>query len=250
MIYFLHGSDFKKSREKLKSILSGLLSKKPNATFFKLDGSNFSEDVLSEFIQSQSLFSQKYIVQADGLFDDKEIKDIILGKLKEIQNSENIFIFIESVIDKTSLKKIEKIAEKVQEFNLPVSSGRKFGVYGGGVLDLQDFNIFNLADAFGQRDKKKLWVLYQKTILRNIPPEETHGVLLWQLRSMIVAKNSSSVSESGLKSFVYNKSLRMSKNYKDDELKEIYSKLVALYHDARLGLINFDISIEKFILGT
>ncbi|MBU1557727.1 hypothetical protein KKC45_02090 [Patescibacteria group bacterium] len=249
MLYLLHGTDFKKSREKLHSMMDSLLKKKPDASFFKLDMSNFSESQLDEFISSQGLFEQKYIVQMDGLLENIKTRDFVIDKITEISESDNIFVLIEENITKPILKKVEKVAQKVQEFNQKEVGGRKFGVVGGSELDLGEFNIFDLADAFGRRDKKDLWVLYQKAKKRNIPDEEIHGIINWQLRSILIAKKSKDVKESGLKTFVYNKSLRFSKGFKGDELEKLSSKLISIYHDARRGLIEFDIEMERFVLG-
>ena len=232
-------------------MITSLQKKKPDASFFKLESMNFSEGQLDEFISSQGLFEQKYIVQMDGLLDDKKSKDIVLDKLNEIAESENIFVIIEDELAKTVLKKVEKLAQKVQEFGLVSSKtdGRKFGVLGGGELNFQDFNIFSLGDAFGNRDKKNFWVLYQKAKKHNIPVEEIHGILLWQLKSIFVAKNSASAGEAGLKHFVYNKSQRFGNNFSNQELQKISSDLVSMYHDARRGILDFDITLEKFILS-
>ncbi len=248
MLYLLHGSDFKKSREKLHSMVDSLLKKKPDASFFKLDSSNFSEAQIDELIGGQGLFEQKYIVQMDGLLEDSKSKDFVSDRLDSFAESNNIFVFIEEGVSKPVLKKMEKVADKVQEFSLKENQGRKFGVIGGGELNLSDFNIFDLADAFGRRDKKNLWVLYQKAKMRNIPDEEIHGIINWQLRSMLIANKSKIAQEAGLKPFVYSKSLRFAKNFEENELKKLSSKLVSIYHDARRGLCEFDIEMERFVL--
>ena len=54
--------------------------------------------------------------------------------------------------------------------------------------------------------------------------------------------------KSGLKPFVYNKSLRFSKNFEQGDLRKLSSKLISIYHGARRGIIDFDRALEKFIL--
>ena len=249
MLYLLYGTNFKKSREKLHSVVDSLLKKKPDASFFKLDSSDFLESQLDEFISSQGLFEQKYIVQMDGFLEDKKVGDIVMGKIEEIAKSENVFVFIENSLGKSVLKKVGEVAQKVQEFNSSEGGGgRNFGVTKGGKLNLKEFNIFNLADAFGERDRKKLWVLYQKAKIRNISDEEIHGIINWQLRTMIVSKKSMNVEKSNLKLFVYNKSLRFSKNFEQGDLRKLSAKLVSIYHDTRRGIVDFGTALEKFIL--
>ncbi len=249
MLYLLYGTDFKTSREKLHSMIDSLLKKKPDASFFKMDSSNFLESQLDEFISSQGLFEQKYIVQLDGLLEDAKTRDFVIDKISEISESENIFVFIEENLTKPILKKVEKVAQKIQEFGSPMEGNQKFGITSGGKLNLGEFNIFDLADAFGNRDRKRFWVLYQKAKIRNITDEEIHGIVNWQLRSMIIAKKSMNAEKANLKPFVYNKSLRFSKNFEQGDLRKLSAKLVSMYHNARRGLVDFDVEMEKFVLG-
>lgn len=247
MIYCLYGDDTKKSREKLKSLLESLFLKKPNAGFFKLEIDSFKEKELEELISSQGLFEKKYIVQIDGLFEDKIISNFLVEKLKELQNSENIFIFIETKIGGPLLKKIEKYSAKVQEFSLKKNMSRTFSTNNGN-FNLGEFNIFDLATAFGKRDKKNLWMLYQSTIKREIPSEEVGGIIFWQLKVMFQALKSKTVNQSGLKPFVFNKAKSYLKNYSEAELKKISSDLVFNYHNARRGGLGLDLALEKLIL--
>src|SRR3989344_3580732 len=112
MLYLLHGQNFKKSREKLHSMTDSLLKKKPDASFFKLDSSNFSESQLDEFIGGQGLFEQKYIVQVDGLLIDTKSQDFIKDRIKEISESDNIFIFIENELSKPVLNKLKRTLKR------------------------------------------------------------------------------------------------------------------------------------------
>jgi len=247
MIYFLYGDDTRKSREKLKFLLKSLFSKKPNAGFFKLDIDNFNEVKLDEFIKSRGLFEEKYIVQLDSLFEDKEFSKLLVSKLEDLQKSENIFICIETKILKPVLKKIEKYATRIQEFSVKNNKGRVFATENGS-FDTSDFNIFDLATCFGNRNKKDLWVLYQKTKIKNIPPEEVSGIIFWQLKVMFQVLGSQNASQSGLKPFVFNKAKGYLKNYSEKELKKMSSDLVSIYHEARRGGLEFDLALEKFIL--
>ncbi len=247
MIYFLYGEDTNKSRGKLKSLLESLFLKKPNAGFFKLDSDSFIEIKLEEFIESQGLFEKKYIVQMDGLFEDLTISKFLLDKLEDLEKSENIFIFIETKIKSPFLKKIEKYSAKVQEFPLKKNVGRDFSTNSSS-FNPSEFNIFDLATCFGNRNKKDLWVLYQKTKAKDIPTEEVSGILFWQLKTMFQVLKSKNVAESGLKPFVFNKARGYLRKYSKDELENMSSSLVSIYHDARRGGLEFDLALEKFIL--
>lgn len=239
MLYLLHGTDSQKSREKLHSLVESMLSKKPNASDFRIDDENFSEARLEEFIGSSGLFESKYIVIADKLLEKKEIKEVVLKKLKDISGSENVFIFLEGKLDKTTLSRFKKWAEKIQEFKDPEAEVKK----------KPEFNIFSITDAFGRRNNREAWILYQKGKSFGLSPEEVHGILMWQLKNLILVKDSDNHKSLGLNPFVLRKTLTFTPNYESEELKKLSRKLVYLYHDARRGIVEFDLGLEKFILN-
>jgi len=111
-----------------------------------------------------------------------------------------------------------------------------------------DFNIFSLGDALGKRDRKNLWILYEKAIASGISPEEIHGTLFWQVKSMILSKSAKDAEEAVLKPYVFKKSNSYAKNFTSEELFAISSKLVDIYHEARRGVHDFGIALELFIL--
>lgn len=237
MIYLLHGTDIIKSRKKMRILLDSILTKKPNISFIRIDIENFNESRIEEFVGSRGLFENKYIIVFDNLFKDEDIKETLLKNLKKISESQNIFIFLEEKLNKTQLLKFEKYAEKIQSFRL-----------GGEVSKSEKFNTFSLADALGTRDKKQLWVLYQKAKLNNVSDEEIHGKLFWQIKSMLLASSASSAEEAELNPFVFRKSRGFLKNYTEKELKKLSFSLTVLYHDTRRGVHEMDNALERFVL--
>ncbi len=236
MIYLIYGNNSDKAREKVRSLVDAQIAKKPDALHFRINSQNWANTNLEELIQSQGLFVNKYIVVFDHLLRDKEAGEILISSLLELGESEHIFIFLEGELTKEILKKVEKRAEKVQE----ISQAEKQSV--------KEFNIFVLTDALGMKNKKDLWVLYQRAIEEGSEPEEIHGILFWQVKAMLASLNASSPEEAGLKPFVYQKSSRFAKNFKKEELHAMASRLVEIYHDARRGIVEFDTALERFIL--
>ena len=245
MIYFYYGTDTESARKKAKVTVDSLLAKKPDATLVKIGDEDLSIDKITELTSSQALFSNKYIIFFYRTFDNKENKELIIKNLKEFATSENIFIFAEGKIDKTSLTKIEKKAEKVQEIIKPEKSlnkKEKLALIG------EKIDFFEFADALGRRDKRGLWVLYQDALAEQVPAEEVHGIFFWQVKSMLLAKKCKNAEEANMKSFPFQKAREYSRNYKDGELEKISSDLVAMYHEAHRGSIDFFVALEKFIL--
>jgi len=237
MLYTIYGKDFKKARANLKKLTAALLKRKPDSNLFVLNEENISADKLEGFIASQGLFEQKYIVVLDKCLEDKENKEIVLSNLKEISGSDNIFICIEEGVDKKTLTKLEKKSEKVYSYDVKEVSTK------------QDFKLFTLTDSLGERNKKKAWVEYQKAVINGSAAEEVHSMLLWQVRSMVLAKTSATANESGLSPFVYGKSKKFASNYSEQEIRHLYKDLVVSYHEARRGGMDLNLSIENILLA-
>ena len=236
MIYLLYGNDTHTSRKKLHILLNGLFKKRPDAEYFHITSENMSEFSTEELISSQGLFEQKYIVVLDSLFENKDVKEELLSLLKDMQGAEHIFIFLEGKLDKKTTTKFEKYAEKIQECSKEEKKKERF-------------NTFSLTDALGKRDKKNLWTLYQKAKVENIADEEIHGILFWQVKSMLLALQSDNAKEAGLNPFVFSKSKGFLRNYSEDEVRSLSKKLITLSHDARRGVHEFDVALEQFILA-
>ncbi len=235
MIYLLYGSDAKGARNKARQLINSLKEKKPNASFFRLHSENWQKTLFQEYIVSQGLFENKFIVFLDNLLAREDSKEDILSNLEKVSNSDNIFIFLDGVLAKPILKAFNKLA-KIQEFILAKK------------LPKEEFNIFAFSDSFGARNKKNSWINYNKAKLQGAEAEQIHGILFWTVKNMILARESSK-ENSGLNGFVYSKAKKYALNYSGDELNNFASKLVDIYHDARVGKIELDIALEKFVLS-
>ena len=240
MLYFFYGSDKDMAREKANALIENLRKKKPEAELFRIDSENWSEAKLQELTAGQGLFNNSYIVRVVSLFENKEAKEMFLDHLEEIETSPNVFIMLEGEVDKKTLLAVADVAEKVQLFEK-----KPQGKLGAGK---PEFNIFALTDAFGKRDKKNLWVLFQKAISSGAVPEEIHGILFWQLKSMLVASTAKTAGEAGVAPFVFTKAKSFLKNYTEDELKKLSSTFVRMYHDAHRGTHDFEVALERLIL--
>ena len=235
MIFLIHGSDFEKTRGKARELIADLQKRKPNAEVFRLEDEMVSAGKLDELSGGQGLFERKYIVFADNVFRSEEAKEIVLGKLKELAESENIFIFLEDELGKPDLKELTKFAEKDQQFS-------------GATNKEKPFNVFSLTETFGRRDKRGLWILYQKALTEGLVPEEIHGILFWQVKAILAAVLAKSAEEAGFKPFVFQKSRGFAKNYSLAELKKLSSKMVAVYHNSRRIGPDLDVALERLIL--
>ncbi|PIT90841.1 hypothetical protein COU17_03555 [Candidatus Kaiserbacteria bacterium CG10_big_fil_rev_8_21_14_0_10_49_17] len=234
MIYLIYGADEYKGREKARALVHALQKRKPNALFFRITDEDEKNISLDELIQSQGLFERKYIVLLDHILKS-ELGEIVLNELKSIAASEHVFIILEGKLIKKDLSKIEKHAEKVQEYRKKEAAK-------------EEFNRFALTDALGARNRERLWCLYQHARDRGAAAEELHGLLFWQVKAMLLALHSNTTEEAGLKPFPYKKAKEALRNYSEAELKNRAAQLVALPHESRRGAFDFAIGLEQWIL--
>jgi DNA polymerase III delta subunit len=235
MYYFLYGKNNKEARKKLKSLVETLHKKRPGAEIFRMHDENWNEAQFDELLVAQGLFDQKYIVVLDSLFDEAVAKERILDRASDMKESENVFLVIEESVDKKALDKISKHAEKVQEFE-------------GGVEKEERFNTFGLADAFGRRDKKNLWVGYLQALEQGISPEEISGVLFWQMKNIIIAQKTKSAKESKLSPFVDSKARGFAKNFTAEELSVYARSIVEATQAVRQGEGEMEVLLERVVL--
>ena len=238
MLYLLYGEDIESARKKANELVETLRVKKPDASFVALNDENWHKGQFEELLGGQGLFERKAIIFLKRAFANEEASEIILEKLPEIQKSENIFILLEGNLLKEIGDKLKKFSEKVQEFELK----------GLQTKTKEKFNIFALADVLGRRDKKSLWVLYQKALREGFKLEEIIGTLFWQVKSMILASRVKTAKEAGMNPYPFSKAKSFLKNWKEVELKNLSSKFVSLYHDSHRGLSDFEIALEILIL--
>ena len=239
MLYLFYGEDGDKSRAKVQKLTESLLKKKPDAELFRLEDDTLTAAALEQCTESQGLFAKKFIVVLDHTFSNSDSKDEVLGSIQAIAESPNIFILLEGKIDKRTLTKLEKHAEKSQVADETKKKGAKRDA----------FNVFTLTDALGRRDRNKLWALYQTALGEGKVPEELHGLLFWQVKSMLLAASHRTAAAAGLKPFVYTKAKRFTENYSGKELQALSNGMVRTYHEARRGEYDLATGLERLILA-
>lgn len=233
MIFLIYGNDVEKAVDKAREIVSALQKKKPDATLVKVEGVVDSSR-LDELSQSQGLFENKFIVFLDKVCDTDSGFGLVSEKIKIIAESQNVFVFLEGALKADVLKVFKKYSDKIQEFKKIEKKER--------------FNAFLLAEAFANKDKKSLWVLYREALKRGLSAEELHGTIFWQAKTLMSVFLVGSASEAGLKPFSWAKAKSALRNWKIEEVRKIVSDLVSVYHDARRGKFELETGLEKFIL--
>lgn len=234
MLFIYHGEDVEKRKVATQELRSGLLQKRPEAEVFEFDTDSFSASRLQELTEGRGLFEDKYIVFLFHVLAETDLVEAVVEYIEAIKTSDHIFILIEDLIDKKVLKKLEPHAEAVKHF--------------AGEEKAADFKPWPLSDAYGKRDKKAAWIELQKALAAEEAAEAVHGVLVWQTRLMLLAKEYGTAEAAGESGYPFKKAKGFAKNFSQEELENNFQRLVKSYHEAHRGKYDLFTTVEQFLL--
>ncbi len=215
MIYLFYGADVETSRTKARALFESLKAKKPDAAFGELVAEELTEDKIRELVSGQGLFSNKCVIFCDNIFSDVEAREIAGQFITELKDSPNIFILLEKQPIKKIFEKLEKNAEKSQEFEEKNTGAKK------------EWGDFALANAVGARNPLKAWKEYRVLVERDPELEKIHGQIFWKVKQMVLYKTPV---------------------FSTTELRVMLRKLALMYHGAHRGNVDLELSLEKFLL--
>lgn len=208
---------------------------KKDHSLIKITDSNFSEEFVKSRFGARDLFDREYVVYLDRTFASPVARDFFWKELKGFVETPNEFVLFEEKLSSDDIKSIEKAGGKLVASKKSASLKPK-----------EDFNIFSLADALGNRDKKNLWVLYEKALRFGKMPEEVAGTLFWQLKVMLLILKGGGMS---LHPYVKEKASRFVKKHSVAELEKMSLTLIEEYHKSRLGGLSLSERLERFVLS-
>ncbi len=235
MLYFIYGSDTDAVLARGRSLVGTLLSKRPDAEVVRVTDETFDVAHIRALAGTQGLFEKKIVAVLDRVLGAGE--GAVLDLLAELEGSENAFVVLADDVTAKVAEKVALHAAKVVHCDAVARAPER------------DFNMFALTDALGARDKKALWVLYERAKRAGASAEEVHGILFWQAKALALAASAKSAGEAGMKSFPFSKAKSFLKNFSKAEVELLPGELVTLYHDARRGSIGLDVALERFILA-
>lgn len=229
MLQLIYGTDSEKVFNRLKEIT--------HTTSHQIfDSESFDQEIITQSLSSGGLFDETKFFVFRNLVGDEMYKNFITDHIESFKDAKHTFIFVEGKLLKKDLKIFEKYHIEKEEHNLAKQKEKKSDT----------FNIFTLSDAFGARDKKKLWILFREALNCNISPEEIHGILWWQIKNMMLVQAES--ENPGLHPFVYGKVQKALQQYTEQELKDFSQKHIIGFHETRRGNGVLEHELEKFIL--
>lgn len=176
-----------------------------------LDAESISVSRIVETVQSLDLFGEKKTYRIRG-GDAEAVRDDLVRALSEMAEAPNDVVIVLDKLLAADRKKIEKYATIHESKAKPE---RK-----------EEFNAFALANAFASGDRKKSWIVFQELLSHDDEMEKTHGMIWWKLKDMMTKRSP----------------------YSAGEMKDVARKLVAAYHESRLGGLSLEQRLEEFLL--
>jgi len=237
MLYAYYGKDIETARKKVQATVSNLLTKNPDALYFRITADTLNEYDFNELTESQSLFKNEYVVLLDTVLSVKETSDEVLNNLDKIANSKHLFFILDTKLTAPIVKKLKDFAIKVVEFEEKNNKKK------------ESFNTFSLTDALGEKNIKKLWTLFREAKYNGVSDEEIHGVLFWMFKSLSLASQSKSPEEAGMKTYPFGKAKKFLENYQSPQkLNKLIAEFALLPQYSRRNGVSLEINLEKFIL--
>ena len=231
MLYVFYGGEESEARKTALSYAEDLKAKEDITE--RIEGENYLPGQLATLANTNSLFGGARVYLIDNPSSESDLWDDLLQNLPLLADAEHHFIVLEKNLTAPSKKQFSKYAVSVTEYKTTKN---------------QEFNPFSLAEALARRDRKALWLGLVKSSQLGLPPEETIGILWWQLKILRLASLTRSAEEAGVKDYPYNKAKRALPLFKPGELEKLSSSLLQLYHEGHRGLCDMDLALEEWVL--
>lgn len=197
-----------------------------------LDLDSYEKGMLRSLAVESSLFGDKTAYLIENPLTNSKVNDDLLIDIEDLKNSDNLFVIVEGPLKAEEKKQWNKHFE-LQEFKAEADAR---------------FNTFALADALVKRDRKSLWLIWSEARLSGIVSEELVGIIWWQLKSIRLAAVTSSAEEAGMKDYPYQKSKRALSKFPSDDPERLSRSLLDIYHQSRLGGLDLDLAVERWLL--
>jgi len=220
MLYLFSGDDSKNKILNYEKFIKSLPTKTriPTSEIFFINRNDFDPIQIESFYSGASLFEAVSVIVFQNIFEYEETRDFVLDKLKQMGESDNLFIFLEGKLNKPILDAFKKVGIKRAQINIFELPKQK----------LEKFDNFLVANAFANKDKLNTWIYFRQAMDVGVNMEEIVGVLFWKIKDTLLKKNFSKFSEEQLKTFA--------------------SKISYLLPEARKAGLDAESAFEQFLL--
>lgn len=187
------------------------------------------------YLEQRGMFAPAVALVLDRPLESDEGKELLSEHGETLVAASAQVFAIVGDVTATEQKKFPKGA-KVESFELK------------SVGEAVPPNTFALVDAVQAGDKKRAWILYRQLIASGASAEEIHGTLAWAARGVVLASNTKTADEAGMKPFPYGKAKDVARKVGAAVAVQNSADLVKLYHDARLGRGSLEDLLEVYLL--
>ena len=245
MIFCYWGKDYAGSRRAARAEILIQREKFPHAPVFDLISESLTLEELQEAIYARPLLGGGGIIFLDNLSCHSNLINFVTEKLSELQSSESVFIFWESdppAGGSGTLAEAIKLAGGIvreSKIDLEIKKRQE---------KIEMMKLFAAADALGDRDRKRAWLLYHEARRHGLPAEEIFWKFVWKIKTLLLVATAPAGSALPLKPYPLSQARRQIKKYTLGELAQLSVRLVRFYHDARRGLTDFDLGLERLLL--
>lgn len=198
-----------------------------------IDRADHEVGKLAYLAHNQGLFGGATVYLLDGFGADIEARQELQTAASDLSTSQNMFLLLLGPQKAEEKKFWKKYADEIREFKIE-SAGR--------------FDTFALGDALAARDRKKLWLAFVEGKMSGISAEEMAGVLWWQVKMMLLAAKTKTALEADVKGYPYDKAKRALTRYSRQEVERTALSLLETIQKSRLGGLDLELAIERWIL--
>lgn len=225
MITLLHGDNIVASREELHRI-------KANAgegEIRNLDGRSLDTTLLTQALESGSIFSDKTLVAIENLFVNLGKKQKTINEFSSIiirsANSCDVVFWEDREVSATVVKSLGHSA-KIQLYKIPII-------------------IFQFLDSLKPQNSYHLLSLFKQTISIDVP-ERIFVMVIRRLRQLIMLKGN--VTPEGLQPWQVSRLTSQSMSFTIDKLLDMYTRLLDIEYSVKSGSSPFSLSQQLELL--
>ncbi len=218
ILFFLNTSKEKRDTE-IKKVFDGFRD--------SLKQEDVTPSGLLFFAGGNSMFGEVSLYESVYLFPEEEgEREELINMFSDLEDSSNIFVFVENEISSEEKEKIKKVSRIFIE---------------GFKKEEEKVNPFTVVNKLSDRDKLGSWIAFRKLLDKGEDPNGILGILFWAVKDGIKAVKGGVASRTGA---------LMKKNYKKEELLDQGEEIIRLYHESKTGKEDIVLGIEKFILDS
>lgn len=251
---FIINNLISQGKKEIQEKIKGLLSKDfPSHLIFLEEEKISPQNILfkkikeigkvEEFVSLKGENLKRWIIEKikeKGLKIQKSALELVLVSL-----GNNLFQ-LENEIEKLSLYLQEKNKNIIENEDIKILSAVTFNA-----------NIFELIDAIAERKTPKAMELLIKFLEQGEDPLSILGMINYQFKNLLMIKSllkinltyEQIIQKTGLHPFVVKKTIQGVANFQEEELKEIYKKLLNIDFAIKTGKISGELGLQILVFS-